>query len=181
MAAVSSTLGAPPHQTRSTVRPIATTKPSTGATGQGHIPGTVKGLPRTTTMPGATPHSARQQGSSTVLPRFGEKGTTSQISSTCNPSLLEPIKGGMGAHSDRESQTHRHSHSLLLILALASINSSTSRHLGASLPLAQACTPYYKHPRCKIIQCFSLCWTYGLIGQNQDKSGVTVFLLASTI
>jgi len=93
----------------------ATATPSTGATGQRHILGTVKCLPRTTTTPGAMPHSARQQEPSTVLPRFGEKGTTPEITRACNPSLLESIKGGgelplggeIGAH---RQNTHTHSH-----------------------------------------------------------------------
>ena len=54
-AAVSSTLGALPHPTWSTVRPTATTTPSTSATGQGNVPGTVKRLPRMTATPSAMP------------------------------------------------------------------------------------------------------------------------------
>ena len=34
-----------------------------------------------------------------------------------------------------------------------------------------ACTPYYKHSGCKIIQCprTPSCWTYGPVAGNQDK------------
>ena len=106
-AAVSCTLDAPPRQTRSTARPTATAMPSTGATGQRHILGTVKGLPRMTTTLGAVPHSARQQEPSTVLPRFGEKGTTPEITRACNPSLLESINGERSAQAKQSRLSHR--------------------------------------------------------------------------
>jgi len=68
--------------------------PITDAIGQGHVLGTVKGLSRTATTPGAMLHSARQQEPPTVLSRFGEKRMTLEITRACNPPLLESIKGG---------------------------------------------------------------------------------------
>ena len=41
--------------------------------------------------------------------------------------------------------------------------------------------PLLQAPRSKIIQCLPRCWTYGPVGRNQDKSGVTVFLLAASL
>ena len=45
-----------------------------------------------------------------------------------------------------------------------------------------ACTPYYKHPRCKIVQCSRtpLCWTYGSTAGTRVNPCVTVLPLAST-
>ena len=184
-AAIGSTLGAPAprlveHGAQRASTAIA--MPSTGATRQDHVPDTVKGLPRTTTTPGAMPHSARQQGPSTVLPRFGKKRTTPEISRACNPSLLESIKGGRSTHSGTGrhtrtlTRTHnsRFCHSPQSPLAHSGIWELLSLSRSSLYPLLQA-------PRCKIIQCFPPCWTYSLIGWNQDKSGVIVFSLASTI
>jgi hypothetical protein len=83
-----STLDAPPRQHRAPRTSTAIATPPTGATGQGRALGMVRRLPRMMTTPGATPHSARQQGPSTVLPRFGEKRTNLEISHACNPSLI---------------------------------------------------------------------------------------------
>jgi hypothetical protein len=45
-----------------------------------------------------------------------------------------------------------------------------------------ACTPYYKHSECKIIQCprTPLCWTYGPVAGTRINLYVTVLPLAST-
>ena len=61
-------------------------------------------------------------------------------------------------------------------------DSSSSRDLGASLPLSPRLYPYYKHSGCKIIQCPR---TPPLLdvrprGRNQDKPCVTVLPLASS-
>ena len=163
-AAVSSTLGTPPRQMWSTARHCHAVdwRHKTGT-----HPGYGQRAPKGDDHTRRHAYSARQQEPSTVLPRFGEKETTSEITHTCNPSLLESIK------EERSTQT----------LALT-YSQSTLTHLETwelSPSLAQACTPYYKHLGAKRIQCFPPCWTYGLIGRNQDKFGVIVFSLASTI
>ena len=68
------------------------------------------------------------------------------------------------------------------ILALASINSSSSRDLGASLPRL-ACTPTTGTPRCKTVQYSRTppCWTYGPTAGTRINPYVTVLPLASTI
>ena len=45
-----------------------------------------------------------------------------------------------------------------------------------------ACTPYYMHPRCKIVQCSRtlLCWTYSPTAVTKINPCVTVLPLAST-
>jgi hypothetical protein len=45
-----------------------------------------------------------------------------------------------------------------------------------------ACTPYYKHSRCRIIQCprTPLCWTYGPVAGTRINPCVTVLPLVST-
>ena len=45
-----------------------------------------------------------------------------------------------------------------------------------------ACTPYYRHLRCKIVQCSRtpLCWTYGPTAGTRINPCVTVLPLAST-
>ena len=45
-----------------------------------------------------------------------------------------------------------------------------------------ACTPYYRRPRCKIVQCprTPLCWTYGPTAGTRINPCVTVLPLAST-
>ena len=55
------TLDAPPRQRGALRTSTVIATPPTGATGQGHAPGMVKGLPRTTTTPGAMLYSARRQ------------------------------------------------------------------------------------------------------------------------
>ena len=46
-----------------------------------------------------------------------------------------------------------------------------------------ACTPYYRHPRCKIVQCIRtpLCWMYGHAARTRINSCVPVLPLASAI
>ena len=81
-----------------------------------------------------------------------------------------------------EDETTKRTHVLTPpILALASITPSTPWDLGASLPLLPQLVPPTTSTLVQVIQCTLLCWTYGLIGRNQDKPGVIVFLLASTI
>ena len=122
-------------------------------------------------------------------PAIRGKTTTSTFPCACTPSLLVTIKGGGGlplkgtfaiivTQSDHSIE-HNTQHS---ILALTSINFSSSRDLGASRLSRLACTPYYMHLRCKIIQCPR---TPPLLdvrprGRNQDKPCVTVLPLASS-
>src|SRR6185437_7476398 len=76
-----------------------------------------------------------------------------------------------------------HTHSLLAPTFLfATFNPSSSRDLGASLPLSPRLYPYYKHPGCKIIQCprTPLCWTYGPAAGTRINPCVTVLPLASS-
>ena len=83
------------------------------------------------------------------------KTTTSLIPCTCTPSLLVSIKGGgglplRGTTSPRD-QTHSIERNSLSstehpILALASIDSSSSRDLGASLPLSPRMYPLLQAP-----------------------------------
>ena len=78
----------------------------------------------------------------------------------------------------RDLKNHK---SRLQLLALASIASSAP---GTWEPLSLSRTSLYpllQAPRCKKIQYPFPCWTYGLIGRNQDNPRVTVFSLASTI
>jgi hypothetical protein len=57
-----------------------------------------------------------------------------------------------------------------LILVLASITLRTPRDLGASLPLSPQLVSPTTSTSVQAIQCTLLCWTYGLIGRNQDKT-----------
>ena len=68
-------------------------------------------------------------------------------------------------------------------MALTIINSPSSRDLGASLPLSPRLYPYYKHPRCKTVQCSRtpLCWTYGPAAGTRINPCVTVLALVSII
>src|SRR6185503_6770985 len=46
-----------------------------------------------------------------------------------------------------------------------------------------ACTPYYRHPRCKTVQCSRtpFCWTYGPVAGTRINPCMTVLPPASTI
>ena len=74
-------------------------------------------------------------------------------------------------------QPREHTLSLYPILALASITPSTSRDLGAPLPLSLKLVPPTTSTQVQVIQCLPFYWTYGLLCRNQDKPGVIVFLL----
>ena len=92
------------------------------------------------------------QCSTTAPPRFGERTTTYMISCACTPSLLVSIKGGGGLplRGSRAIRSIRYYATLSTtehpILALASINFSSSRDLGASLPLSPRLYPLLQAP-----------------------------------
>ena len=70
---------------------------------------------------------------------------------------------------DTKKSTHAHSNTRTLTL-----------HLGtreASLPLSLKLVPPTTSIPVQVIQCILLCWTYGLLVQNQNKLDVIVFLL----
>ena len=137
MTAIISTLGVPPRQHGALRTSTATATPPTGATEQGHALGVVKRIREDDdhARRHALQHSAA--GTANCSPPVRGKETTSLLTHACNPSLLRSIKGGRSARSTTGRRTHAnsHLHSQLPILALASITPSTSRDLGASVPL----------------------------------------------
>ena len=130
----------------------------------------------------------------TVPPRFGGKRRLPRPDSY-TPPLLVTIKGGgrlpldslvlslwghphthkQASGRDPSSLTPRHPNSPRLIPLLAETWELPSlSHL--------ACTPYYQHSGCKIIQCprTPSCWTYDPAAGTRINSCVTVLPLAST-
>ena len=108
---------------------------------------------------------------------------------TWTPPLLVSIKGGGGHHLLHDLIIHTH------VTRRTHTRSLEPRywHLPQSPPLAEtwelpslsrlACTPYYKHSGCKIIQCPRtppLCWTYGPAAGTRINPCVIVLPLAST-
>ena len=145
---------------------------------------------RTTATPDAMPHSVLSTVLDHCTPAIRGKPITSTFPCACTPSLLVTIKGRGGlplkgtfaiiiTQSDHSIE-HNTQHP---ILALASINFSSSRDLGASLPLSPRLYPYYGHLRCKIIQCPRTppCWMYGPAAGTRINLCVTVLPPASTI
>ena len=133
--------------------------------------------------PQCTSHSTRL-----LYPRNSGRNDNLRDPLCMYPSLLVSIKGG-GGHPLRglvgSLGTHRseHTHSLLASTSLfATLNPSSSRDLGASLPLSPRLYPYYEHSGYKIIQCprTPLCWTYGPVAGTRINPCVTVLPLAST-
>ena len=86
------------------------------------------------------------QCSTTAPPRFKEKTTTSAISCACIPPLLVSIKGEAGSILGGRDPVEHNTQHVAPILALASINSSSSRDLGASLPLSPRLYPLLQAP-----------------------------------
>jgi len=78
-------------------------------------------------------------------------------------------------------QPREHTLSLYSILALASITPSTSRDLGAPLALSLKLVPPTTSTPVQVIQCLPFCWTYVLLGRNQDKLRCHCIPLVSTI
>jgi len=139
------------------------------------------------------PHSVLPTVFDHCTPAIRGKTTTSTFPYSCTPSLLVTIKGGGGlplrgtfwtfwpsATTVTYTRDHRytlstteHSPQPTLLLAETWEPSSLSR---------LACTPYYKHTGCKIIQCPRTppCWTYGPMAGTRINPCVTVLPLAST-
>ena len=148
-------------------------------------------MPRTTITTGAIPHSVLTKVLDHCTPRFGEKTTTFITPCACTPSLLVSIKGGGGRYLRRVGSFGRTQRFALLA---EHTYSSEPRywHSPQSTPsLAETwefpslsrltCTPYYRHPRCKIVQCprTPLCWTYGPTAGTRINPCVTVLPLTS--
>ena len=132
-------------------------------------------------MPDAMPHNVLPTVFGHCTPRFGGKRRLPRLHS-CTPPLLVTIKGGGGLPLDSLNAA---GHQLLrspTFTIIATLNSFPSKDLGASSLSRLACTPYYKHSGCRIIQCPR---TPPLLdvrprGRNQDKPCVTVLPLASS-
>jgi len=132
------------------------------------------------------------QCSTTAPLRFGEKTTTSTIFYACTPPLLVPIKGGGGLSLMGMDPSGRTQHSALLTEHIRSSEPRYWHSPQSTPPLAEtwelpslsrlACTPYYRHPRCKTVQYSRtpLCWTYGPTAGTRINPCVTVLPLAST-
>jgi len=128
--------------------------------------GVISARPRT------TPSMLELQCSTTAPPRFGEKTTTSTIFCACTPPLPVPIKGGGGLSLMGMDPSGRTQHSALLTEHIHSSKPRYWHSAQSTPPLAEtwelpsisrlACTTYYRHPRCKTVQCSCtpLCWTY---------------------
>ena len=140
------------------------------------------------------PHSVLPTVFDHCTPAIWGKMTTSPFPCACTLSLLVTIKGGGGLplrgivtyvdiarshplgrtqHSAPLSTRYWHSPQSTSPLAETWELPSLSRH---------ACTPYYRHLRCKIIQCPRTppCWTYGPSAGTRINPCVTVLPLAST-
>ena len=132
------------------------------------------------------------QCSTTAPPRFGEKTTTSTIPCACTPSLLVFIKGGGGLSLKGVGPFGRTQRSALLTEHIRSSEPRYWHSPQSTPPLAEtwelpslsrlACTPYYRHPRCKTVQCCRtpLCWMYGPTVETRINPCITVLPLAST-
>ena len=116
-------------------------------------------------------------------PRFGEKMMTSFPSRTCTPPLLVSIKGEAGSIFSifsRSLNTHTHTRSPEHDIG------TCLNHLAETWELPSlsrlACTPYYRHPGCKTVQCSHtpLCWTYDPMAGTRINPCITVLPLAST-
>ena len=133
-------------------------------------------LPRTAAHP-APPHSVLFTVVNHCAPPIRGRTTTSPPSRTCTPPLLVSIKGGGGLYLGGIDPSGTH-----LVPLKEHTRTSDSRywHSPQSTPLAEtrelpslsrlACTPYYRHPWCKIVQC--TCTTLLDVcpyGRNQDK------------
>ena len=129
------------------------------------------------------PHSVLPIVFDHYTPAIRGKMTTSTFPYSCTPPLLITIKGGGGLPlTGMVTYTRDHRHTL-----------STTEHSPQPIPLLAetweppslsrlACTPYYKHSGCKIIQCprTPSCWTYGPAARTRINPCVTVLPLAST-
>ena len=119
---------------------------------------------------------------------------TSTIPCACTPSLLVSIKGrgGLSLKGVVVGPFGRTQRSALLTEHVRSSEPRYWHSPQSTSPLADtwelpslsrlACTPYYRHPRCRTVQCSRtpLCWTYGPTAGTRINPCVTVLPLAST-
>ena len=141
------------------------------------------------------PHSVLPTVFDHCTPAIRGRTTTSTFLYSCTPPLLMTIKGGGGLPLTGTFPTFWTFWTLAIIANIRDHRHtlSTAEHSPHSTPfLAEtweppslshlACTPYYKHSGCKIIQCPR---TPPLLdvrprGRNQNKPCVTVLSLASS-
>ena len=123
----------------------------------------------------------------TAPPRFGGKTTTSTFPYSCTPPLLVTIKGGGGLPlrgdvldiSDPATHTHDHHYTH----STTEHSRSSSRDLGASLPLSPRLYPLLQALRVQDNTGHShtpFRWTYGPVSGTRINPCVTVLPLAST-
>ena len=110
----------------------------------------------------------------------------------CTPSLLVSIKGGGGrslrgfgpfGRTQRFALLAEHTHSSEPRYWYSPQSTPSLAETWELPSLSRlACTPYYRHLRCKIIQCPRTppCWTYGPAAGIKIKPCVTVLPLVST-
>ena len=171
------------------VPPTVTTTPPVGATRTpAQSPQDQGRLPR----PAPFPTVYFPQRLTTAPPRFGEKTTTSTFPCACTPSLLVSIKGGGGPSLRGVGPFGRTQRSALLTEHIRSSKPRYWHSAQSTPPLAEtwelpslsrlAYTPYYKHPRYKIVQCSRtpLGWTYGSTAGTRINPCITILPLAST-
>jgi hypothetical protein len=153
-------------------------------------------IPRTTTTPDAMPHSVLPTVFDHCTLAIQGKTTTSTIPCACTPPLLVTIKEGGGLPFKGDVRNHRRQHHATRRLDRTQYSARLSTQYWHSpqstSPLAEtwelpslsrlACTPYYRHLRCKIIQCPRTppCWTYYPAAGTRINLCVTVLPLAST-
>ena len=143
-------------------------------------------IPRTTTTTGAIPHSVLPTVLDHCTPAI--RGEDDDFHDPLRMYTVPPCvyKRGVGPLGRKRR----------LALLAEHIRSSEPRYWHSpqsTPPLAEtwelpslsrlACTPYYRHPRYRTVQCFRtpLCWTYGPTAGTRINPCVTVLPLASTI
>ena len=135
-------------------------------------------MARTIATPNAMPHSVLSTVFDHCTSTIRGKTATSVFPYSCIPPLLVSIKGG-GGHPLKGSvdflDTYRLEHTHLLLASDIVIRHAQTPLLAETWEPPSlsrlACTPYYKHSGCKIIQCTR---TPPLLdvrpcGRNQDK------------
>jgi hypothetical protein len=146
-------------------------------------------MARMIATPNAMPYSVLSTVCDHCTPTIRGKTATSVFPYSCIPPLLVSIKGGDG-HPLKGSvdslDIYRSEHTHLLLASDIIIRHAQTPLLAETWELPSlsrpACTPYYKHSGCKIIQCTRTppCWTYGPVAGTRINPCVTVLPLAST-
>ena len=142
-------------------------------------------MPRTTTTPDAIPPQCTSHSTRLLYPRNSGRNDDLRDPLYMYPSLLVSIKGGGGLPLRGVGRLSRHTPPRAHALRHRYSPRSTPFLAGTwELPSLSrlACTPYYKHSRCRIIQCprTPLCWTYGPVTGTRINPCVTVLPLALT-